>query len=139
RKTHRHRPVNGSSSTVLRGARTRPDGAGRPVHTPALTGQTWATQGECDRSDTAHGQSVGHMLLRLIHEIERLDLVRECEVHLRAAACGPGVMPGLKVSAGANAGAKAHDPKGLWNFRGQLLVPTYGLARETIHKASRTS
>src|SRR6266566_1779951 len=95
-------------------------GHGRPRSRGALGMQPVVPR--CDPSDTGKGQTHAPSLLRLIHEIERLELVRARRMHPACCRLATGFIPGSSLGREPSAGAEAHDPN--WNmcFQGPLAV-----------------
>src|SRR5690348_4525682 len=84
----RHRPA---------GERPRSQPSGRPSRNAPV-------DPKCDPSDTANSQNHEPSLLRLIHEIERLDLVRVSYAHPARWRLATGLIPGAGLGQEPSAG-----------------------------------
>src|SRR5690348_7242176 len=93
---------------------------------------------KCDPSDTTNSQNHGRSLLRLIHEIERLDLVRVGRAHPARCRLATG-SPGASLGREPSPGAEAHDATETCSAQDRSRSLSYSLAREIIHKLSGPS
>src|SRR5215813_8591057 len=93
----------------------------------------------CDLSDTENSPSLCSRLLPLIHEIERLEMVRVCSVHPTCCHLVSRVCPVSGLGHGPRGGRRLYDSRRFVRSPGPGTTMKYGLAREIIHKqAGRT-